>query len=516
MISVVPQRPEAKAARVVTETRVWGQSARSLHDLCWAARGIQVVRPGQPPDPKGPNVFLLLRSHQGVLMHGARPLLRRLAWSGCPLLSVRVVDRSAARYRERVVTTNEHELKRIDRIYPRLEGRVGRVGITVDPKLAQRWAEQTQDQERWRVLTRGAKSMRRAASVCDGHLFDVDSPRGQTELLQALVQHWREPGRVIPGIYQYKFGVWVHETTRIDPEARLVGPLWIGQVGELHQRKPIVGPLVVSDGRSGEVRVSEVRVSEVRGGEVRGGEVRTHEGREPGPRLVHDSRSIDVKPVEIDWDALRLPSFPLVPKIGRGMSRRTAKRVFDVVMSLGVLAMTLPLYPIVMLLIYLEDGRPFFFGHRRQTLGGKEFPCWKFRTMIKNAEHLKAQLQAQNVCDGPQFFIAKDPRLLKVGWWLRRLQIDELPQFWNVLLGHMSVVGPRPSPDKENQYCPAWREARLSVRPGITGLWQVRRTRLPETDFQEWIRYDLEYVQHQSFRLDAWIIFETVRKIVRG
>ncbi|MFG0257714.1 MAG: sugar transferase, partial [Phycisphaerales bacterium JB043] len=88
--------------------------------------------------------------------------------------------------------------------------------------------------------------------------------------------------------------------------------------------------------------------------------------------------------------------------------------------------------------------------------------------------------------------------------------------FWNVLLGHMSVVGPRPSPDKENQYCPAWREARLSVRPGVTGLWQVRRTREPETDFQEWIQYDLEYVQHQSWKLDLWIIIQTVRHIIGG
>jgi lipopolysaccharide/colanic/teichoic acid biosynthesis glycosyltransferase len=77
----------------------------------------------------------------------------------------------------------------------------------------------------------------------------------------------------------------------------------------------------------------------------------------------------------------------------------------------------------------------------------------------------------------------------------------------------MSVVGPRPSPDKENQYCPTWREARLSIRPGVTGLWQVQRTRRPENDFQEWIRYDLEYVQNQNWKLDLWIIAQTIRKI---
>ena len=172
--------------------------------------------------------------------------------------------------------------------------------------------------------------------------------------------------------------------------------------------------------------------------------------------------------------------------------------------------------PIICLVILLEDGWPPFFGHKRQTLRGREFSCWKFRTMCKNAEALKAQLAAQNRCDGPQFFIENDPRLLKVGKFLRRYQLDELPQFWNVLMGHMSVVGPRPSPDKENQFCPAWREGRLSVRPGVTGLWQVRRTRAPQADFQEWIRYDLEYVQHESWRLDVWIIWTTVKRILTG
>ena len=97
-----------------------------------------------------------------------------------------------------------------------------------------------------------------------------------------------------------------------------------------------------------------------------------------------------------------------------------------------------------------------------------------------------------------------------------KLQIDELPQFLNVLAGHMSVVGPRPSPHSENQYCPPWREARLSVRPGVTGLWQVRRTRQKGLDFQEWIRFDLEYVEKASWAMDLRIIFETVRAIVSG
>ena len=106
--------------------------------------------------------------------------------------------------------------------------------------------------------------------------------------------------------------------------------------------------------------------------------------------------------------------------------------------------------------------------------------------MRNNAEQLKKQLAEQNKCDGPQFYIEDDPRITRFGKIMRKCNIDELPQLLNVLIGHMSMVGPRPSPHNENQYCPPWREARLSVRPGITGLWQVMRSRQDGLDFQEW------------------------------
>jgi lipopolysaccharide/colanic/teichoic acid biosynthesis glycosyltransferase len=149
-------------------------------------------------------------------------------------------------------------------------------------------------------------------------------------------------------------------------------------------------------------------------------------------------------------------------------------------------------------------------------MGGKPFPCLKFRSMRKDAEKIKAQLAAQNQADGPQFFIENDPRLTRVGRLLRALDLDELPQFFNVLAGHMSLVGPRPSPFEENQFCPPWREARLSVRPGITGLWQVKRSRLEGLDFQEWIKYDLQYVENAGWRLDLVILWQTFTMILRG
>ena len=134
--------------------------------------------------------------------------------------------------------------------------------------------------------------------------------------------------------------------------------------------------------------------------------------------------------------------------------------------------------------------------------------------MSREAERIKQDLARMNQADGPQFYISNDPRLTRVGRFIRATNIDELPQFINVLLGHMSIVGPRPSPVQENQYCPAWREARLSVRPGVTGLWQVMRTRRPGLDFQEWIKYDIEYVETAGWRLDFWIIAQTIRSLL--
>jgi lipopolysaccharide/colanic/teichoic acid biosynthesis glycosyltransferase len=162
----------------------------------------------------------------------------------------------------------------------------------------------------------------------------------------------------------------------------------------------------------------------------------------------------------------------------------------------------------------IEDGTPLFFGHRRQGRGGKVFTCWKFRTMHRDAEKAARQLEQYNRADGPQVLIPNDPRVTRIGRILRKTNLDELPQFWNVLTGQMSLVGPRPSPDDENQYCPAWRDLRLSVRPGITGLWQLKRTREPGEDFQEWIKYDIQYVLKASFWFDLVILVRTAQLLL--
>ncbi|MEN8152339.1 MAG: sugar transferase, partial [Planctomycetota bacterium] len=238
----------------------------------------------------------------------------------------------------------------------------------------------------------------------------------------------------------------------------------------------------------------------------------------PGSAVLWDVPERRPEAPAVEWQelepkrALDFPGRTMRP----GVVRRTVKRTFDILFAVCALALTLPLYPFIMLAIFLEDGWPFFFAHWRETRGGREFPCIKFRSMRRDAEKMKADLVAANEADGPQFFMDEDPRLTRIGRFLRKTQLDEIPQFVNVLLGHMSVVGPRPSPCSENQFCPGWREARLSVRPGVTGLWQVKRTRQKGLDFQEWIRFDIEYVERANLWLDLWIIWHTILVVLRG
>jgi lipopolysaccharide/colanic/teichoic acid biosynthesis glycosyltransferase len=234
-----------------------------------------------------------------------------------------------------------------------------------------------------------------------------------------------------------------------------------------------------------------------------------------GPAIVWDDPAqrpkseaiqwLNIEPTEVPQDVTARDVTPL---------DRAVKRLFDIVFSFFAILFTLPLYPLIIAAIWIEDGLPFFFVHRRETIGGREFPCIKFRSMRKDAEQMKQQLREQNQADGPQFFIENDPRLTRVGRFLRKYHLDELPQFINVFVGHMSIVGPRPSPVHENQFCPPWREARLSVRPGITGLWQINRTRRAGADFQEWIKYDIEYVENRTLWLDLKIIAQTVLQIL--
>ena len=195
---------------------------------------------------------------------------------------------------------------------------------------------------------------------------------------------------------------------------------------------------------------------------------------------------------------------------------RCFKRIVDIAAAITILILFAPILLIIALAIKLTSRGPVFFRDTRQGLHGKEFCCLKFRTMTVGADKIQDKLRIVSQVDGPQFKMADDPRLSAVGRFLGDTYIDEIPQLFNVLLSQMSVVGPRPSPESENILCPSWRDARLSVRPGITGLWQVCRTRQPMKDFQEWIYYDTKYVRNLSLKLDLWICWQTVKKMVKN
>ncbi|MEN6384934.1 MAG: sugar transferase [Phycisphaerales bacterium] len=190
------------------------------------------------------------------------------------------------------------------------------------------------------------------------------------------------------------------------------------------------------------------------------------------------------------------------------------KRICDFLIALVALPWFSIIFIFIAAAIKITSTGPVLFKHKRQGLHGKTFSCLKFRTMIINADEIQEKLGFQNQVDGPQFKIENDPRVTIIGKFLRDTHIDELPQVINILFGQMSLIGPRPSPAKENNFCSYWRDARLSVRPGITGLWQMERTRESGQDFQEWIYYDTQYVKHLSLMLDLKIFFKTIIKLM--
>jgi exopolysaccharide biosynthesis polyprenyl glycosylphosphotransferase len=188
------------------------------------------------------------------------------------------------------------------------------------------------------------------------------------------------------------------------------------------------------------------------------------------------------------------------------------KGAFDRVAAAAGLVVASPVMLAAAVAIKLEDRGPVLFRQHRCGLNGRRFPLYKFRSMVPDAEALKAQLLARNEVSGAAFKMTDDPRITKVGALLRKTSIDELPQLWNVLLGHMSLVGPRPPlPDEVSRFDP-WQRRKLSMKPGITGLWQVGGR--SNVDFEEWMRMDLDYIDHWSLKLDAKILLKTIPAVL--
>ena len=186
------------------------------------------------------------------------------------------------------------------------------------------------------------------------------------------------------------------------------------------------------------------------------------------------------------------------------------KRLLDILCSFLLLVISIPLFFIIAILIKIDSKGPAFFLQKRCGKDGREFNMYKFRTMVKDAETLKKRLK--NEMDGPMFKLKNDPRITVIGGILRKLSLDELPQLLNVLKGEMSLVGPRPLADEEMVGDDIWREIRLSVRPGMTGLWQIMGR--DSGKFSDWITYDTEYVQKRSLFMDIKILFLTITTVL--
>lgn len=184
------------------------------------------------------------------------------------------------------------------------------------------------------------------------------------------------------------------------------------------------------------------------------------------------------------------------------------KRLIDILGSGFGLIILSPVFCIVAIAIKFEDSKgSVLFSQKRVGQYGKEFNMYKFRSMVSNAEELKAKLMEQNEMSGPMFKMKHDPRITSVGKFIRKTSIDELPQLINILKGEMSLVGPRPSLPKEVDKFEPWMLERLEVKPGLTCYWQVMGRN--DIDFEDWMKLDIKYVHDRNFWLDIKLIFKT-------
>ena len=195
--------------------------------------------------------------------------------------------------------------------------------------------------------------------------------------------------------------------------------------------------------------------------------------------------------------------------------RLVVKRLVDIIVSAGVLIALAPLLVAVSLLIKLESRGPIFFTQERVGYNKRRFKILKFRTMLVGSDQQQHTLEHLNEADGPVFKIKNDPRITRVGKFLRRFSIDELPQLVNVVSGDMSLVGPRPLPVRDVERIELrWHKRRFSIRPGITCLWQVNGR--SEIGFDDWVRMDLEYIDRWSLALDLRILLKTLPAVLQG
>src|SRR5437867_2134022 len=372
--------PESK--RAIDWPTIWGLQPSDIHERFWAARGIQVVRQGSSANV-GAELYLLAGPSLLLIFRVAQ-LVDLLSWTRPRILYVRLNSSREKGYREEVQTDAERRFLRFERFYYQGESRAARVALTSDLSLARVWQNASSPREAWRRLREKITRRDRSIVSVRGHVFDESVDRQVMQFIHKIIGTWHRPDSTVCNLREVDRGVWAHESARIESGTTFVGPVWIGAERRLTKESIAVGPAVLWDDPGSRPEIAEVEWHEIE------------------PRA-----------------SLRRPA-------GAERSNRmgrAGKRAFDILFSLCALAFTLPFYPLIMLFIWAEDGRPFFFSQRRESLGGREFWCLKFRSMWRDAEKMKAELLDKNQVDGPQFFIEKDPRLTRVGRFLRKMKI---------------------------------------------------------------------------------------------
>ena len=341
---------------------IWGLKPNELHDHFWAARGVQVVRPGLASEiVEGAELFLLVAPRLLTIFR-LRPLVERLSWIKPDVMWVRINHQREHGYRETAITDPQGRFMRFERDYGGSDARLSRVALTPHRRIAGIWQEAADAQSGWRRLRQEIQSTRRFVASIDGHTYDRQTDAEVMQFVRQLVQVWTRPDATVDRVTRLAPGVWADEGCQVSPDTDYVGPAWIGTGRDVTSRTSVIGPAVLWDDPASHRQVATVQWQELE------------------PTQAFDT--------------------PITPRPASAFYFRT-KRVFDLGFAALLLLLLLPLFPLIMLAIYIEDRRPFFYAHRRETMGGREFPCLKFRSMFKNADQIKAEFAERNEVDGP-------------------------------------------------------------------------------------------------------------------
>jgi lipopolysaccharide/colanic/teichoic acid biosynthesis glycosyltransferase/carbonic anhydrase/acetyltransferase-like protein (isoleucine patch superfamily) len=326
--------------------------------------------------------------------------------------------------------------------------------------------------------------------------------------------------------------VWLGQDVTVAPTARLFGPVVVGDGCRIDDHATIIGPTAIGVrshiGPHACVQESILWDRTLVGAETKvQSSILTSGASVPRGVRVVDTIVLGEPPdrdkttllVDVKKDSapdIYVSKGTVLQPLKNGSVRTRlsslSKRVMDLVVAGSLVFVLFPLGLAIAAAIKIDSPGPVFFSQRRCTQDGQEFGMLKFRTMVADAESLQERLLAKNEVDGPVFKMRQDPRVTRVGGILRRTSLDELPQLFNVLGNQMSLVGPRPLLMSEMQYCPSWRDIRLMVKAGVTGLWQLDGRN--STAFSEWVKHDIAYVKGQSLKLDLEILLKTARNVL--